>query len=112
VKQPSHWSLTAALVVAIGATMVSPGHAEASPIVENSAPGISRPAPERPTPNLDPGTPSLWSNKSGGLDQIGPSGEARQESLADCMAFWDAGTHMSKREWQLTCQRTLNGRYF
>ncbi len=31
------------------------------------------------------------------------------ETLADCMALWDAGTHMTKSVWRQTCQRTLNG---
>jgi hypothetical protein len=29
------------------------------------------------------------------------------KSLADCMGFWDKGTHMSKTEWRSACQRTL-----
>jgi hypothetical protein len=24
------------------------------------------------------------------------------------MGFWDAGTHMSKKEWAASCRRTLN----
>ena len=41
-----------------------------------------------------------------------PPAEAREETLADCMSFWDAGTHMSKAEWRETCKRTLNGQLF
>jgi hypothetical protein len=29
------------------------------------------------------------------------------KSLQDCMGFWDAATHMSKREWRAACKRTL-----
>ena len=25
-----------------------------------------------------------------------------------CMGFWDAGTHMNKREWAAACRRTEN----
>jgi hypothetical protein len=28
--------------------------------------------------------------------------------LTACMGFWDAGTHMSKREWAAACRRTEN----
>jgi hypothetical protein len=31
------------------------------------------------------------------------------DTIADCMALWDSGTHMSKSLWRQTCQRTLNG---
>jgi hypothetical protein len=29
-------------------------------------------------------------------------------AMKDCMDAWDAGTSMSKREWEATCKRTLN----
>jgi hypothetical protein len=28
-------------------------------------------------------------------------------TLADCMGFWDAETHMSKKEWRAACVRTM-----
>jgi len=31
------------------------------------------------------------------------------ETLADCMGFWDRGTHMSKAEWKAACLRTMKG---
>lgn len=112
-KQISHWGLVASLVVAIAPIMASSGYAEPLLTIENSAPGISRPAPELPTQPLDPSRSGLGSRgRTDPMDQLGPSSEARQETLADCMSFWDAGTHMSKSEWRLTCQRTLNGQYF
>ena len=30
------------------------------------------------------------------------------KSLADCMGFWDRGTHMTKAEWRASCARSLN----
>jgi hypothetical protein len=27
--------------------------------------------------------------------------------LQECMALWDAGTHMSKTEWKAACKRTM-----
>lgn len=29
------------------------------------------------------------------------------DTLADCMRFWDRGTHMTKVEWRAACTRTL-----
>jgi hypothetical protein len=31
------------------------------------------------------------------------------ETLADCMGFWDRGTHMSKAAWKAACLRTMKG---
>lgn len=31
------------------------------------------------------------------------------DTLAGCMQFWQADTHMSRTEWRETCVRTLNG---
>jgi hypothetical protein len=31
------------------------------------------------------------------------------DTLAACMSFWKADTHMTKSEWHDTCVRTLNG---
>ena len=28
-------------------------------------------------------------------------------TLQDCMALWDAATHMSKQEWKAACKRTM-----
>ena len=28
-------------------------------------------------------------------------------TLQECMALWDAGTHMSKTEWRAACKRTM-----
>lgn len=113
-KQISHWGLVAGLVVAVAPIMASSGYAEGLPTIENSAPGISRPAPERPTQPLVLGSRSALGSpdRTSAMEQLGAPSEARQETLGDCMSFWDAGTHMSKSEWRLTCERTLNGQYF
>jgi hypothetical protein len=29
------------------------------------------------------------------------------KSLADCMGFWDAATHMTKVEWRAACRRSM-----
>jgi hypothetical protein len=30
------------------------------------------------------------------------------DSFKDCMGFWDAGTHMNKKEWAAACRRVTN----
>jgi hypothetical protein len=30
-----------------------------------------------------------------------------EERLRLCLGSWDPGTHMSKREWQIACRRTV-----
>ena len=35
-----------------------------------------------------------------------------RETLAQCMAYWDAGTHMSQTEWRRACVRTKDGTIF
>jgi hypothetical protein len=33
--------------------------------------------------------------------------QGRGTTLQECMALWDAGTHMSKAEWRAACKRTM-----
>ena len=42
-----------------------------------------------------------------------PSDEDRKriaEYLAQCLKDWDAGTHMTKKEWARVCQRVVDSR--
>ena len=32
---------------------------------------------------------------------------ARHNTIEDCMAVWDPGTHLTEQEWRHTCERTL-----
>lgn len=36
-----------------------------------------------------------------------PLATRREETLADCMKYWDKGTHMTTDEWRATCIRQL-----
>ena len=36
--------------------------------------------------------------------------EEEKKRVEDCMAIWDAGTHMTKTQWRRTC-RSLLGQY-
>jgi len=96
-------------------TWVTASLAEAQPLpsVESSAPGVSVSPAIPPVPPIPKGTRTPeWPTSGNPADLTAPPTEARQETLADCMSFWDAGTHMSKTEWRETCKRTLNGRVF
>jgi hypothetical protein len=33
--------------------------------------------------------------------------EKKQKQFDDCMAIWDPGTHMTKKQWRRTCSNTL-----
>jgi hypothetical protein len=48
------------------------------------------------------------SSGSGSPSQSKPSAPGGGgKSLADCMGFWDAATHMSKVEWRAACKRSM-----
>jgi hypothetical protein len=100
-------------VLAIMWVTASLAEAQPLPSVENSAPGVSVSPAIPPVPPIPKGTRAPeWPTSGNPADLTAPPTEARQETLADCMSFWDAGTHMSKTEWRETCKRTLNGRVF
>jgi hypothetical protein len=49
--------------------------------------------------------------QSPGADRPGEkrAGEAgKKQKIEECMAIWDAGTHMTKQEWRTTCERSLS----
>jgi len=78
--------------------------AAASP--QTSPAGAPAPgAPAGPDPNL-PATASGSSNASGHSARTGKN--PINERYADCAKLWDAGTHMTKREWLRTCRRIEN----
>jgi hypothetical protein len=35
------------------------------------------------------------------------AGKTTQQRFKDCMETWDKGTHMTKKEWRRTCERTI-----
>jgi hypothetical protein len=46
---------------------------------------------------------------SGGTSRTGDnSGGVAGKKIEECMATWDAGTHMTKKEWRATCERSLS----
>jgi hypothetical protein len=84
------FTLAATLAVAATQFIALSGCALASPAVLNAAPtGTTIPVPATV-----------------------PFVSGPQETLAQCMGYWDAGTHMSKAEWRRACQRTQDGTMF
>ncbi len=46
---------------------------------------------------------------SGGTSRTGDNrGGAAGKNIEECMGTWDAGTHMTKKEWRATCERSLS----
>jgi hypothetical protein len=77
-----------ALVLSAAAALAQTGSITAGPAATAPNPA----APAKPEPAA--ATPAVRAGKSGVA-----------EAKAECMGMWDAGTHMSKREWSSTCDR-------
>jgi cytochrome c5 len=77
-----------ALVLSAGAVLAQTGSMTTSP----AATAPSTAAPANPGPAV-----------AGKAARTGKS--AVDDSIAECMGLWDAGTHMSKQEWSSTCKR-------
>jgi hypothetical protein len=56
-----------------------------------------------PDTAVDPLQPAEPAVTTGSIN-LDPSFEQR---MADCMAIWDKGTHMTKAQWRRTCKTTL-----
>ena len=78
--------MSVALVLGAGAALAQTGPIPSGP------PASSATAPAKPDPAAV--RPAARTGKA-----------AIAEAKAECMAMWDAGTHMSKREWANTCDR-------
>jgi len=84
----------------------APSSASGAASPQTSPAGAPAPgAPAGPDPNL-PATASGSSNASGQSARTGKN--PINERYADCAKLWDAGTHMTKREWLRTCRRIEN----
>lgn len=77
-----------ALFASLGAALAQTGSITPAPAAP--APGVAAPAKSGPdAPGKAPRS----------------SKAVVDENKAECMRLWDAGTHMSKREWSSTCDR-------
>jgi hypothetical protein len=97
-----YWPFVAALAFAT-TPIIAPNDAHAGPPVPNAVAdvNISAPAPHGTTMPTSTFTPANV-----------PFDGGPRETLAECMAYWDAGTHMSTAEWRRACQRTQDGTRF
>jgi hypothetical protein len=69
-------------------------------------PARGNPARAQNAPDVGPaGVPNVDPNiaTGGGRARLGATGK----TMSECMAAWDAETHLSKDKWRETCQRTL-----
>jgi hypothetical protein len=86
-----------------GTTSTSP---LASPPVDPTPPAGG--GSSRTDQGLGTGTLPRTTSPSGGGEAAPSQPGGGGKSLADCMGFWDRGTHMTKQEWRAACRRTLN----
>ena len=49
-------------------------------------------------------TPSTATNST---EAAASGGRTRERDFKDCLESWDKGTHMTKKEWRRTCERTI-----
>jgi hypothetical protein len=57
-----------------------------------------------PVPALSKGSSSASITQSEAASITAHGGSM---TLQDCLALWDAATHMSKQEWKAACKRTM-----
>jgi hypothetical protein len=106
IKSVSHLmrvARVAAIAVAIAPPAFAQSNVERSTAPLGKIPTLTLPVPpEVAVPNV----PSSGASPTNILPTPTPN---RPNTLGDCLADWDAATHMSKAEWRRTCQRTVNG---
>lgn len=86
----------------------TPTTSSAPPVTANTTRNPSLTGGTDPTiGQSSPPVPDVFAS-GGGTAAVDHSGGGAN-TLASCMSFWDASTHMSKPEWRATCVRTLNG---
>ena len=53
----------------------------------------------------DRGSPP--STETNSTEAAASGGRTRERDFKDCLESWDKGTHMTKKEWRRTCERTI-----
>jgi hypothetical protein len=69
---------------------------------QNVAPSV--PPSSAPAASTDGSSPA----SSGGRAQNRTGKNPAAETVESCISLWEAGTHMSKAEWNATCRRIQN----
>jgi hypothetical protein len=99
-------SCVAALLLAT-APIIAPHDAQAG--APQAVADVGASAPVAPlAPLATPASPADGDSASAYVPYAG----GPPETLAQCMAYWDADTHMTKAEWARACQRTGDGTQF
>lgn len=60
------------------------------------------------TRNYQPGDSATMA--PGTTGQTSKTSTSGTQALDNCMAYWDPGTHMSKAEWRVSCERLISER--
>jgi hypothetical protein len=106
-------SLVATLAVATTTITALSEYAHADPPLLNAVPEATIPAAASPLSPLSSTMPNVASTDIGSSIRAPvPFEGGVRETLDQCMAYWDPGTHMSKVEWRQACQRTQDGTQF
>src|SRR5262245_2987187 len=105
-RKPGSYRFLISVAVAT-AVVALRANANAAPAVQSEAPWISitgpAPALYAATPYAEP---MVVRSASHAAD---PPAYSTRDTLANCLSYWDAETHMSRTEWLAACQRTQNG---
>ena len=65
-------------------------------------------APSQPVPKGWKDRGSISSTPTNSTEAAASGGMTKkQRDFKDCMETWDKGTHMTKKEWRRTCERTV-----
>jgi hypothetical protein len=104
VKSASHLLRIASLAaLAMAPPALAQANVEQSTAPLGKIPTLTLPVPpEVIVPNVSP-------NSTSSTDALPAPTPNRPQTMGDCLADWDAATHMSKAEWLRSCQRTVNG---
>ena len=95
-------------IASLAAMAMAPPALAQSNVEKNTAPLGTIPTLTLPVPP-EVNVPNVPSSGASSTDVLPSPTPNRPETLGDCLADWDAGTHMSKAEWRQSCLRTVNG---
>jgi hypothetical protein len=107
-KLELRWALAATLCIATSSIVALSGSAQASQPGLDSATAASIQAVTSPVGLRN----DALSHRGTWAPAAIRFGDSPAETMAQCMGYWDSGTHMSKAEWHRACQRTQDGTRF
>jgi hypothetical protein len=88
-----------------GTTVTTPGGITTTPTAPE---GLTTPAPGIGTTATFPGGGSSRAASVSASESARSAPGGGAAGIQACMGFWDAGTHMTKREWAAACRRIEN----